>query len=348
MRILAFPKTGHGYNDCFYRAVEEAGVPVVEGVMSGGWLSHNVRRGDWVHLHWPSFAYARKGGLLAKAYWFFRFVVLLLLARMRGARIAWTAHNLWPHDRDRYPIIDVLGRHFVIRMSAIILVHGAEALRALGERFPKALAKATVIPLGNWIGYYTRTCTRDVARRRLEVDASSYVFLFVGLCKPYKNLEELIHAFEQLDGDVCLLIAGRFPDTAYYDEIMRLAEGNRRIAIHSRFIPDEELQYYLVASDAVVLPYRDILTSGAAMLAMSFGRPVVSVDLGNLRDLVTERTGILFPANDAQALTRAMRKCSSQSFDEGVILDRAGSFTYGDAARIFVDALRRASSRSAL
>lgn len=342
MRILAFPKSGIAYNECFYRAVEKAGVTVVDGVLSGGWLFDNVRSGDWIHLHWPSFAYARKEGLAAKVYWFLRFVALLLLARMRGARIAWTAHNLWPHDRDRYPVIDVLGRYLVIWMSAVIFVHGGEALRMLGARFPRARSKATVIPHGNWIEYYTKTCTRDTARRHLGIDVSSYVFLFVGLAKPYKNLDGLIRAFNCLDGDALLIIAGRFPDSAYYEEITRLAQGNRRIAIHARFVPDDEIQYYLVASDAVVLPYREVLTSGAAILAMSFGRPVVSVDLGNLRDLVTKDTGLLFSANDAQGLVEAMRECAKQSFDERVILDRARLFTYDDAARILVDAFRRA------
>lgn len=342
MRILAFPKSSTAYNDCFSRAVEKAGVSVIEGVLSGGWLLDNVRRHDWIHLHWPSFAYANKGRLIAKACWFLRFAALLLLARMRGARVAWTAHNLWPHDRDRFPVLDVLGRHLVIRISAVIFVHGEEALRMLGERFPRARSKATVIPHGNWIEHYKWTCTRDTARRHLGIDVSSYVFLFVGLAKPYKNLDGLIRAFDCLDGDALLIIAGRFPDNAYCEEITRLAQGNRRIAIHARFIPDEEIQYYLVASDAVVLPYREVLTSGAAMLAMSFGRPVVSVDLGSLRDLVTKDTGLLFSANDAQGLVEAMRECAKLSFDERVILDRARLFTYDDAARIVIDAFRRA------
>ena len=42
------------------------------------------------------------------------------------------------------------------------------------------------------------------------------------------------------------------------------------------FVPDGEVQHYLLAADAVVLPFKEILTSGSAMLALSFGRPVVA------------------------------------------------------------------------
>ena len=35
-----------------------------------------------------------------------------------------------------------------------------------------------------------------------------------------------------------------------------------------RIVPDERIQVYMRGSDLVALPYRDILTSGAAVLAM--------------------------------------------------------------------------------
>ena len=47
-----------------------------------------------------------------------------------------------------------------------------------------------------------------------------------------------------------------------------------------RYIPDAELQVWLRAADVVVLPFRDILTSGSAILALSFGRAVVAPALG--------------------------------------------------------------------
>ena len=42
---------------------------------------------------------------------------------------------------------------------------------------------------------------------------------------------------------------------------------------------------YLPATDLVVLPYRDILNSGSAVLALSFDRPVLVPRRGSLGDL---------------------------------------------------------------
>jgi beta-1,4-mannosyltransferase len=48
------------------------------------------------------------------------------------------------------------------------------------------------------------------------------------------------------------------------------------------------LQIYLRASDVVVLPYIEILNSGAAILALSFSRPVLVPARGALIDLREE------------------------------------------------------------
>lgn len=346
MRIIAFPKSGIAYNACFNQAIEALGTPVIDGVFSGRWLLANVRPGDWLHFHWPSFTYSRQGTLAAKALWFGRFVILLALSRWRGARIAWIAHNLWPHDRDRYPTIDVLGRHVIIGLSSLIFVHGPESMRILGQRFPKAMAKASLIPLGNWIDFYARDATREAARRRLGLAASTYVYLFFGLCKPYKNLEGLLRAFRELDGDVALVVAGSFADPAYREAIEQLAREDARVTLHSRFIPDEEVQCYLVACDAVVVPYREILTSGTAMLAMGFGRPLISVNLGNLRDLVTPMNGVLYDPDDPKGLSAAMRECAKREFDEAAIIAKATGYTFDNAARIVVDAMARGRPQS--
>ncbi len=61
------------------------------------------------------------------------------------------------------------------------------------------------------------------------------------------------------------------------------------------------------AADVVVLPYRDILTSGNALLAMSFGRPVIIPRLGCVMELLDDRGAFLYDSGDPGALEAAMR-----------------------------------------
>ena len=96
--------------------------------------------------------------------------------------------------------------------------------------------------------------------------------------------------------------------------------------LHPRIIPNDALQDYLISADAVVLPYREILTSGTAMLAISFGRPVVCIRHGHLRDVITAETGILYDPHDANGLLRALIEIRSQSSDESLILRNAKTY----------------------
>ena len=52
------------------------------------------------------------------------------------------------------------------------------------------------------------------------------------------------------------------------------------------FVPDDELQVHLRASDVVALPYREIFTSGSVLLAMSFGRAVIAPRRGCIAEAV--------------------------------------------------------------
>jgi glycosyltransferase involved in cell wall biosynthesis len=342
-RILAFPKTGISYNDCFYRALEHRGVEVVEGMFTGGWLRQNVRRNDWLHMHWPSFEY-RSPKRIQSLIRFARFALLLLYAHLLGARLIWTAHNLLPHDRCPLLFIDTMACRWVILLASLILVHGPGPAQILAKKFPGSVGKMVEIPHGHWIGYYPINLDQGQARQLLGLTAEDFVFLFVGLCKPYKNLHELIRVFRSLDLPARLLVAGKFQDRAYRDHIFALAADDSRIRIDEGFIADEDLQRYLLASNFVVAPYREILTSGTAMLALSFGRPLISLDVGFLRDVVPQSAGILFDSEDPQGLAKALVQAAGTHFDEQGILDHARQFSYDDAARIVIQAAERLES----
>lgn len=341
MRILAFPKNGIAYNECFYRALEARGVEVLEGIFCGGWLSETIRPGDWLHIHWPSFSYAWKAGGAKLLLRFSRFVALLLLAKAKGARIAWTAHNLLPHDPCAMPWLDVLGRHIVIRLSGVILVHGPAAAAVLVERFPAARGKIVQIPHGHWIGHYPAAIGCSEARAKLGIPEDAFTYLFIGLCKPYKNLEGLVQTFRLQNENAVLVIAGHFQSPEYHAVIHALAADDPRIRIHAGFIPDHEMQTFLFASSVVVAPYREILTSGTALLAMSFGRPIVSIDRGFLRDIVSAETGLLYATDAPQGLHDALRDVREIHYDSERILSHARRFSFEQAADVCIAAFAR-------
>ena len=103
-----------------------------------------------------------------------------------------------------------------------------------------------------------------------------------------------------------LLLAGK-PGTPEYGRMLaELAAGDARIRLDPQFVPPEEVQLYYNAADVCVLPYRQITTSGAALLAFSFGLPIVAPAIGAFPALVTPARGVLYDPAQPAGLTVAL------------------------------------------
>ena len=341
LKIMAFPAQGDSYTDCHYQALRKQGVQVIVGIFSLRWLLRNLWGIDYLHLHWPSFFY-RNASQAKSVVRFGKLCLLLALARSYGVSIVWTAHNLYPHDKNSWPLLDRLSRQLITRMAAQIFVHGPAAARLVGSKFPATRGKLAVIWHGHWIDYYPRGCTKREARLKLEVPVDAYVYVFVGACKEYKNLHELIPTFQSMEGTAWLVIAGRFQSEEYQHQIERLvAQKSAKIRFFREYIPDVELQYYLAAADIVVLPYAEILTSGSAMLALSFGRPVIAPRRGFLEDVIVSKVGLLYDPSDPQRLATAMKEAQTLHFDEEEILRHARHYDWESSARTVAATLKQ-------
>ena len=338
-RILAFPKGGNDYTERLYAEVQARGIAVLQGEWSRSWLARNVRPGDVIHIHWLSFLYvharssARTTARLAKLY------TLLRFAKARGARIVWTAHNLYPHDGGRARANHRIGRKIITSLADYVCVHGESAAAIVTRELHVPESRLRIAHHGHWLGHYPNEMTRAESRTRLDVGNEPFVYLFVGRCRPYKGLEDLIDAFIAAPRPAKLIIAGKFSSQEYLEEIRSRIGGQSDIELVARSIADDELQLYLNAADCVVLPYRAVLTSGTAMLALSFGRPVVAPDLGALRDHVNSRCGVLYSPDEATGLAAALREVRARRFNSGVILQHARRFSWEQLAAPLLDIL---------
>jgi beta-1,4-mannosyltransferase len=334
--VLTFTAEGHDYNTCFHAALRRSGLEVHEAKWSGRWLRTNVRSGDVISLDWPSFLYYVPESRLKTWANLLRFLIFMLALRLRGAKIVWTAHNLYPHDGGRAELAHRVGRYIVVKLASFVAVHGQGSAARVGEEFGVAPSKLLLLEHGNWVGFHVNTVTRQFARARLGMPQEAFIFLFIGICKPYKNLESLVRSHAAMQDDSLLWIVGQFQSKAYYAQVAQAAlAAADRSTIRNEFVAPHDLQLYLNACDAVVLAYQEILTSGAAMLALSFGRPVVAPRLGTLEELVTDDCGVLYDPRSDTALTAAMRAARARRFSSERIMTRARQFSWDRSAEAF-------------
>ena len=226
-------------------------------------------------------------------------VAALLLARLLRYRVVWTVHNALPHEPHA---VDRALRWFLVR-SARLVVH-AEAARA---GIPRSRRPPAVVPHVHYIGCYPDDVPAAEARHALGLGVEYRVFVCFGQLRGYKGLDVLLDAFADLpDPRLRLVIAGRPATEDDALGVLAAAQRDARVRTHLRFIPDADVQRFLKAADFVVLPYRDVLTSGAALLALSFARPLVVPRSGCLAELERERCAIAYNADAPGALRAAL------------------------------------------
>lgn len=272
----------------------------LRGLLAGRW----GRRGtlDVVHLHWLRMFQYRPLVILRQL----AFVGRLALLRRWGCGVVWTVHNLYGHEA-RHPWMERLIARAVARCATRLIVHSPGAVDLVAREFglPNT-RKIVVVPHGNYLGSYANSLSRADARRRLGVSPTGTVFLFLGKIRPYKGVRELVTTFQQFQPPEAELVIAGAPLNAEVEQEVRDTIQSPAVHFHPRFVADEEIQTYMNAADAVVLPYQDALTSGAVVLAMSFGKACIAARVGCIPDMIDDRGAFLFDPGRPEALRQAL------------------------------------------
>lgn len=325
--IGVFPRDPNPYQESLYRPLRRMGFKTrYLGQMTG---SHSINlvlmpvelvllrwRGcRLLHVHW-TFGFLFSGvetapGLRRLSRQFYEFY--MSLARLLGIRIVWTMHNLLPHGRTFDD--DERARRFLVSHSDLIICHSEHARRALISRFGCA-PSAVVIPPGP-------SAPDGLGVIGPPLEAQGRRLLFLGLIEPYKGVEDLLGALQAPDLEIEVQIAGRCRDRALAARLTQLADGLPGVSLDLGYVEDGQVGPLLERASAVVLPYREVTTSGAASLAGVAGRAVLVPDLAGFRDL-PDAAVIRHPPG-VEGLRAALRRFQA--------LDHADLLMMGDVHR---------------
>ncbi|MBB27483.1 MAG: hypothetical protein CME25_01090 [Gemmatimonadetes bacterium] len=298
------------YAGLLARELEKLGIHLELGdyAFEKEWLETHRSSYDVLHLNWLHWFY-RQDTLEETVARYARFSENLAYAKSLGYRIVWTIHNRYPHERP-YPQVDHLARLMVGKAADAVIAHCNHAAD-LARRLFYREHELHVIPHGNFIDVFDNRISRSDARDQLGIAQNAFVYLFFGNARIYKGLENLIASFSRVarpDANLVLMTRRAF-DATYSDKVIELAKGDPRILVFTNpFFPNDDFQIYLNASDVVTLPFSEVLTSGTAITALGFGKPVILPALGCLSELIDEEAGILFDASNPHGLGTAMEE----------------------------------------
>jgi len=298
--------TGFGVRR-FFRGVYGRAHPVTRGVR---YLFGSVRTA------WHA---RRRGARLAHFHLFHAGpleLFQLCLARLVGLRLVVTAHDVQALAQGASGSARWMTR-LAYALAHRIVAHNETSRRELGAELGVAPERVAVIPHGNYLPGRPPIPPRAEARERLGLEPADRVVLFFGQIKAAKGLDVLLRATAQLSSSMSslrVLVVGKVwkDDFGAYERLIEELGIHNQCDVRLGYVPDERVPDYFAAADIVALPYRRIYQSGALLMAMSYGTPVIASDVDAMKETVVDgETGFLFREGSSDDLARRLKEAVS-------------------------------------
>lgn len=302
------------------------------------------------HLHWLNTLFAKadaadNGGRVLQD-----FLEDIAAVRRAGGKVIWTVHNLLEHD-SAAPEVELNFRRQLVQLVDLILVHGSCAAELVQAQLPEARNKILSIPHGNYIGIYPDAATRSVAKQKIDAPETETLFVNLGRMRRYKGTDTLISGMAGLNAaglSAGLVLAGE-ASRGERDYIRDLNQRHTWLRADPFYVSNNKIQLYLNAGDFVVLPYARILTSGSAILALSFAKPVIAPAIGGLPDIIEDGVnGFLYDPDTG--LDAALRRACHTSPTTRAQMSQnafrvAAGLSWSEARHTLVEALSHPTTK---
>lgn len=233
--------------------------------------------------------------------------ILRIVRKNKYTKIICIADNIIPHEKRLGDAI--FTRYFIKPVDAFITM--SEKVLADLQTFSKN-KKATFVPHPLYDNFGEKV-SKESARKELKIKNDELIILFFGFIRKYKGLDILLEAMKILKSSIPntqyqmpkLLIAGEFyEDRKLYDEQIQQLGIHENLILHTDFIPDNKVKYYLCAADVVVQPYRNATQSGVTPLAYHFEKPMIVTNVGGLPSLVPDGKAGLVAEPTAESIAQ--------------------------------------------
>jgi glycosyltransferase involved in cell wall biosynthesis len=243
--------------------------------------------------------------------------ILRKVKKNKHSKIVCIADNIIPHEKrfgDK-----PFTKYFLKPIDAFITMseNVMNDLRSFEKNKPAKLVKH---PLYDNFG---EKISKEEARKKLGIPNEERILLFFGFIRKYKGLDTLLDAIKDLRLHKALhpdfkmpklLIAGEFyGDRKPYDEQIEKLGIKDDLILHTNFISDNDVKYFMCAADVVVQPYRHATQSGVTPLAYHFEIPMIVTNVGGLPSLVPDnKAGLVAEPNAASIAQKII-----EYFDKG-------------------------------
>lgn len=244
--------------------------------------------------------------LLIMRYWMSWFAPSLgYIARhmKKGCKVISILDNVVPHEPHFFD--RPFTKYFLKPQDGFVVLCNA-VRQDLLNIIPDARHICTPHPLYSHFG---EKMQREKAEKAVGIkNGNTKNILFFGLIREYKGLDLLIEAFGKLDKSYRLIVAGEpYGSFEKYQKLIDASPNKENIILNTNYIEDSQVSKYFSSADVCVLPYRSATQSGISSISYHFEVPMITTDVGGLRETIGERgTGVIMENGEPATIARAI------------------------------------------
>jgi glycosyltransferase involved in cell wall biosynthesis len=202
--------------------------------------------------------------------------------------------------------------HRVWGLADRLIVHTEQERRDFAAAFEIGEDRIRVVSQGEHLVRRT-AADQATARAALELPAAPVLLLAIGFLQPNKGFDRAILAFGELRPERArLYVVGSIwredpTSVSHVAELRRLADGTPGVRLREGYLSDEDFDRWIVAADALVLPYRRGWSSNVMERGLLYDRPVIMTRVGGMAEQGTDRANVALVADDHE-LRSALRR----------------------------------------
>jgi glycosyltransferase involved in cell wall biosynthesis len=226
--------------------------------------------------------------------------LLLNLPELGGLPLVLSVHDPELHGGEQNWRTELVRRILFPRIRRFIL-HNQSSTSGFCDRYGVSPDRVATVLMG----------VHDISREWItsDIQPEERTILFFGRQSAYKGLEVLYKAAPRVAAelaDVRFIVAGTCAPGYAPPAPPQLCNGGR-IDVVDEYVSNTRAAELFQKATLVVCPYTDATQSAVVLTAFAFGKPVVATKVGGLPEYVHHnRTGLLVPANDSEALASAL------------------------------------------
>ncbi|AIK86877.1 glycosyltransferase [Corynebacterium glutamicum] len=234
-----------------------------------------------VHFHWINSILATASDTENARWRVGKTRVELERLRDHGIKFAFTLHNKVSHDA-KYIDAEIELQQAIIDHSDVIHSMSRAAITSMGDYASVPEDKVIYAPHPTYENVYSDFLSKAECRKALGVRPEEFVISLFGAIKPYKGLGLIMDRWREIannsDVPLRLVIAGAPDKTKEAQDFVNWAILEPSVTIHPEKVPFEQVQLFVKSADAGIIPYGRTLNSGAALLHLTFGVPIIVVN----------------------------------------------------------------------